>query len=182
MGMAASIPYYTVDDLERFPNDGNRYELLDGVLLVTPAPGTPHQLIVSRILSVLLPAVQDPGHAFVLAPGVVTFAPGTQLEPDILVAPARFPVSERWSDLREYWLAVEVYSRSSRIYDHDFKRDNYLKLGVKEVWLVDRAARSVEVSREPGSSVIVTDVVVWQPPHLDVEVRVDLNVILAGIE
>jgi len=57
MGMAATIPYYTVGDLDRFPRDGNRYELLDGVLLVTPAPGTPHQLIVSRMMSVLLPAV-----------------------------------------------------------------------------------------------------------------------------
>ena len=41
MGMAVTIPYYTVEDLERFPRDGNRYELLDGVLLVTPGPGTP---------------------------------------------------------------------------------------------------------------------------------------------
>lgn len=181
MGMAATIPYYTVDDLDRFPRDGNRYELLDGVLLVTPAPGTPHQLIVSRMMSVLLPAVQDPGHAFVLAPGVVSFPPGTQLEPDILVTPARFPVSERWSDVRDYWLAVEVYSRSSRIYDHDFKRDNYLKLGVKEVWLVDRVARSVEVSRELGASDVVNDVIVWRPSGLDVEVRVDLHAVFAGV-
>ena len=181
MGMAATIPYYTVDDLDRFPRDGNRYELLDGVLLVTPAPGTPHQLIVSRMMSVLLPAVQDPGHAFVLAPGVVSFPPGTQLEPDILVTPARFPVSERWSDVRDYWLAVEVYSRSSRIYDHDFKRDNYLKLGVKEVWLVDRVARSVEVSRELGANEVVRDVIVWRPPGLDAEVRVDLHAVFAGV-
>ena len=46
MGMAATIPYYTVDDLDHFPHDGNRYEVLDGVLLVTPAPGNPHQLII----------------------------------------------------------------------------------------------------------------------------------------
>ena len=179
--MAATIPYYTVDDLDRFPRDGNRYELLDRVLLVTPEPGTPHQLIVSRMMSVLLPAVQDPGHAFVLAPGVVSFPPGTQLEPDILVTPARFPVSERWSDVRDYWLAVEVYSRSSRIYDHDFKRDNYLKLGVKEVWLVDRVARSVEVSRELGASDVVNDVIVWRPSGLDVEVRVDLRAVFADV-
>ena len=37
MGMAVSVPRYTVDDLEHFPDDGNRYELLDGLLLVTPA-------------------------------------------------------------------------------------------------------------------------------------------------
>ena len=181
MGMAATIPYYTVDDLERFPHDGNRYELLDGVLLVTPAPGTPHQLIISRILSILLPAVQTPGHAFVLAPGAVSFPPRTQLEPDILVVPAQYPVRERWSDVRNYWLAVEVYSRASRIYDHDFKRDNYLKLGVREVWLVDRMTRSVEISRELGASETVSDVVLWHP-MLDVEVRLDLGEVFAGIE
>lgn len=45
MGMAISVPRYTIDDLERFPDDGNRYEVLDGFLMVTPAPGgPPHSL------------------------------------------------------------------------------------------------------------------------------------------
>ena len=182
MGMAASIPYYTVDDLDHFPHDGNRYEVLDGVLLVTPAPGTPHQLIIARLLEHLLPAVQTPGHAFVTAPGAVSFPPRTQLEPDILVAAARYPVRERWADVRDYWLAVEVYSRTSRIYDRDFKRDNYHRLGVPEVWLVDRESRSVEISHAPGSSEHVSDVITWRPVALDVEIRIDLADIFAGIE
>ena len=182
MGMAATIPYYTVDDLERFPRDGNRYELLDGVLLVTPAPGGPHQLVVSRILSVLLPAVQVPGHAFVFAPGAVSIPPRTQLEPDILVVPAEYPVRQQWPSACERWLAVEVYSRSSRIYDHDFKRDNYLKLGVEEVWLVDWRNRSVEISRTLGASETVHDFIIWRPPVLDVDVRIDLNDVFFGLE
>jgi Uma2 family endonuclease len=59
MGMVATIPYYTVEDLEGFPHDGNRYELLDGVLLVTPLPGSPHQLVVSRIAYALSDAIQN---------------------------------------------------------------------------------------------------------------------------
>ncbi|MBC7671775.1 MAG: Uma2 family endonuclease [Polaromonas sp.] len=58
MGMAVAIPHYTVDDLEHFPHDGNRYELLDGVLLVTPAPGYPHETIVSNVVQALMLAVQ----------------------------------------------------------------------------------------------------------------------------
>jgi hypothetical protein len=49
MAMAISVPLYTVDDLEHFPDDGNRYELLDGVLLVTPQAAAPHQIVASRI-------------------------------------------------------------------------------------------------------------------------------------
>ena len=178
----ATIPHFTVDDLDQFPPDGNRYELLEGVLLVTPAPGGPHQLIVSRLLSALLPAVQVPGHAFVFAPGAISLPPGTQLEPDILVVPAAYPVREGWPETSARWLAVEVYSRSSRIYDHDFKRDNYLRLGVDEVWLVDRSTRSVEISRAPGTSESTNEFIVWRPRSLPVEVRINLEDVFFGLE
>ena len=181
MGMAVTIPYYTVDDLEQFPCDGNRYELLDGVLLVTPAPGAEHQAISSRIANVLCNAVQVPGLGMVYASGAVSFPPRTQLEPDILVVPARFPIKDKWADTSEHWLAVEILSRSSRVYDREFKRDAYLALGVREVWLVDKIRRSVEVSRVGGPHETVRDAVRWQVPGLDVEVRVDLGEVFAGI-
>ena len=92
----------------------------------------------------------------------------------------REPIPEKWKELRDYWLAVEDYSRSSRIYDHDFKRENYHRLGVSEVWLVDRVERTVEISRRIGESEIVRDAIVWLPPALDLEVRIDLNVVFAG--
>ena len=182
MAMAVTIPYYTVEDLEHFPRDGNRYELLDGMLLVTPGPNFTHQLVVSRIALVLLNAVQVPGRAFVLAPGAVSFPPRTQLEPDVLVIPAVIPPGEKWQDVTEHWLAVEVLSRSSRIYDREFKRDAYLALGVREVWLVDRADRSVEVSRVAGRYETIDDAIIWRVPTLELDVRVDLREVFAGIE
>ena len=181
MGMPATIPYYTVKDLEHFPRDGNRYELLDGVLLVTPAPGSEHQLIASRIAHVFLNALQSPGHAFVYLPGAVSFPPRTQLEPDILVVPARYPVSDAWADTTEHWLAVEILSPSSRVYDREFKRDAYLALGVREVWLVDKTDRSVEVSRVRGSSETVRNTIIWRVPTLGIDVRVDLTEVFAGL-
>lgn len=71
MGMAVSVPRYTVDDLEGFPDDGDRYELLDGILLVTPAPTAVHQNIASRLQLLLASAVQRPGHARVVGPGAI---------------------------------------------------------------------------------------------------------------
>ena len=182
MTMDATIPYYTVADLEHFPHDGNRYELLDGVLLVTPAPGAVHQAVALRIATMLMNALGMPGHARIFGPGAVSYPPRTQLEPDVLVVPARFPLSDRWQDYTEHWLAVEVYSPSSRVYDRDFKRDAYLALGVGEVWLVDCDDRSVEVSRVRGESVIERDAVIWQVPTLVLDVRIDLSQVFAEIE
>ena len=92
MAMAISVPRYTIADLGRFPNDGNRYELLDGVLLVTPAPSHAHQIIVNRLQSRLTQAVVIPGTGQVVGPGAITVPPQTQLQPDVLVHPDRYPI------------------------------------------------------------------------------------------
>ena len=152
-----------------------------GVLLVTPGPGAEHQAISSRIAYVLCNAVQAPGLALVYASGAVSFPRRTQLEPDILVVPAHFPIKDKWADTSEHWLAVEILSPSSRVYDREFKRDAYLALVVREVWLVDKLDRSVEVSRAGGAQETVRDAVLWQVPGLEVVVRVDLSEVFAGI-
>jgi len=68
MAMAISIPRYTITDLERFPEDGNRYELLDGVLIVTPSPSNAHQIVVNRLQFRLTQAVIVSGDAQVVGP------------------------------------------------------------------------------------------------------------------
>jgi Uma2 family endonuclease len=179
MGMAISVPLYTVDDLENFPDDGNRYELLDGVLLVTPQAAAPHQIVANRIQFELTAFLQKPGFAHVVGPGAVVRLPRTQLQPDILVYPARFSPNTDWSKITEHWLAVEVLSRSSRIYDREFKRDAYFALGVKQVWLVDLRRQSIEVCTGKGKSRVVRDTVRWK--IAGVEVVVDLAEIFAGL-
>lgn len=180
--MSISVRRYTVADLERFPNDGNRYELVDGVLLVTPAPSHAHQLIVSRLQFRLAKAVMADGAAHVVSRGVITVGPRIQLEPDILVCPARYSLQSKWSEIDEHWLAVEVLSRSSRVYDRDTKRDAYLALGVQEVWLVDPWKKVVEVSRARGPTELVRDVLHWRVPTLGREVEISLSDVFEGFD
>ena len=182
MAMAISIPYYTVDDLEQFPQDGTRYELLDGVLLVTPQPNASHQIVVSRLMGRLIQALQWPGHAHVVGPGVVQRGRKTQLQPDILVYPARYAPKLHWKKVREHWLAVEVLSRSSHVYDRKFKLKAYFALGVDEVWLVDRRRRTVEIWRTPNVSEIAIDRLEWHVPAVDVTVTIDLHEVFADID
>ena len=182
MAMAITVPHYTVDDLANFPDDGNRYELLDGVLLVTPMASTAHQVIASRIQARLSVAVQLPGFAYVVGPGAVVRLPNTQLQPDLLVFPTRFTPDTDWRKVDEHWLAVEVLSRSSKIYDRDFKKDAYFALGVQQVWLVDRWTRSVEVWRSARSKKAVRDVIRWRAPGCDVVAAIDLAEVFLGLD
>lgn len=74
-----------------------------------------------------------------MAPGAVVRSADTQLQPDLLVYPARFSPNTDRRKIDEHWLAVEILIPSSRIYDRGFKRDAYFALGVQQVWLVDLA-------------------------------------------
>lgn len=176
MAMAISVPLYTVDDLEHFPDDGNRYELLHGVLLVTPQAAAVHQVVASRIQVMLANALQKLAH--VVGPGAVVRMPNTQLQPDILVYPARFSALTDWRKITEHWLAVEVLSPSSRIYDREFKRDAYFALDVQQVWLVDWHDQSVEICPAKGESHVVRNQIRWRIALTDVVV--DLREVFAG--
>lgn len=96
MAMPLAAPRYTIADLDRFPDDGNRYELLGGVLLVTPAAGAPHQFLLGRLIMALANYLAPAGLATLTTPGVLQRGKDTQLEPDLLVVPARFENSTSW--------------------------------------------------------------------------------------
>jgi Uma2 family endonuclease len=163
MAMPVTVPRYTLRDLESFPDDGSRYELLDGVLLVTPAPARLHQLVVSRIVRQLggyLPATT----ADIFSPGVLEVEPNVHLEPDILVVPAGAAGPEAaWTEIRSWWLAVEV-SGESKLYDRDHKTPAYLQLGVREVWRVDLRERRMFVSVSDNVEQPQAEQVSWLPP------------------
>ena len=173
MLMVLPVPRFTIDMLDDFPDDGNRYELLEGILLVTPAPAWDHQVIATRLAVMLANAVG--ADAQVVAVGAIQRGKNTQLQPDILVVPPGYGPKANWRQIHGWWLAVEVMSPSSRIYDREVKRAAYLALGVQEYWLVDLRSRSIEIwTRGERNGTIVTDSLTWRPASLDREIILEL--------
>ena len=183
MAMPVSVPTYTTDDIRAFPPDGCRYELVNGFLLVTPQPANAHQVVVGRLFTALSTYLGEAGPAVAVTPGEIELAPSVHLEPDVLVYPARFPPGAAWTALSDWWLAVEVSGRASRRYDRDFKRNAYLALGVREVWLVDMVERCVLVSRRDGQprDVRFATQLTWDPRELPVPFQLDVARLLRDI-
>ena len=125
---------FTRADLESMPDDGRRYELIDGCLLVTPAPFVTHQHVLLE-LAVLIRGVCPVDAAIFVAPLDVVLAEDTVVQPDILVA--------RRCDLtRENLpaaplLAVEILSRSTRSFDLGAKKERYERAGTVAYWVFD---------------------------------------------
>jgi Uma2 family endonuclease len=182
MGMALPIPQFTIDMLDHFPDDGNRYELLEGMLLVTPAPSIMHQIVATRLASILIHALGEGGKAHVVAVGAVQRGENTQLQPDILVFPSSLPPVTDWRTIQGWWLAIEVMSPSSRVYDREVKRAAHLALGVEEYWVVDMRDRSIEVwKRGSAASERVVNSLTWRPTALGTEVVVNLEEVFRDV-
>jgi Uma2 family endonuclease len=130
---------WTVDDLDRVPDDGLRYELLDGILLVSPTPTRRHQRATLQ-LGLLLQAVCPPEMEVLVAP--LDWRPDrkTSLQPDVLVLGNRDLTSTAAESMI---LAVEVLSPSSRRKDAIYKRSKYEDEGVASYWIVDPEAPSI---------------------------------------
>lgn len=131
-------------DLESLPDDGYRYELVDGVLLMSPSPRPVHQRAVARLLAVL--AENCPREMEVLpAPLDVELADDTVLIPDVVVG------------LRDHFgqrgligapvIAVEVISRSSRLIDTKLKPAKLAEAGCPHYWVVDPNVPRLQIFR-----------------------------------
>jgi len=179
MSMPAALRRFTLDELDGFPEDGNRYELLDGVLLVIPQAGLTHQTVAARLVKNLQDFLNDEPGIQVWTPGAVRIQPGTHLEPDILVG--RMPSVARWEAVRDHWLAVEISGTGSRIYDREYKRDGYLGVGVAEVWIVDLGMEQVFVSSPDGGKDIPhRSEFTWRSPG-GRELRIDIPALFRNV-
>lgn len=148
MHMLKAQRQWTVDDLQDMPDDGNRYEIVDGELFVSPSPIWRHQdavALLHRLLTDYL-KVERIGHAF-FSPADIAFSQTTVVQPDVFVVPlvngrrpANFQVAER------LLVAAEVSSPSTARLDRVKKRTLFRREGVAEYWIVDLDARTFERS------------------------------------
>jgi len=137
-----------LEDLLSTPEDGNRYEVLDGALVRTPPPGTSHQRVVGELFVLLRQAARPLGLQTFVAPVAWRIGPGQVPEPDLLVA-APEAVTER-AIVAPPLLVVEVLAPTGRDRDLSEKRRIYAEGGAAWYWLVDPVVPSVTILRLAG--------------------------------
>jgi Uma2 family endonuclease len=140
-------PKLTYQDLRAMPDNGKRYELIDGEVYMTPSPNRRHQKIVGKLHVLLYAFVRDRdlGEIY-LAPFDVVFDESNVVQPDLV-----FIRKERLSILKDAGvfgapdLAIEVLSPGTEKFDRETKLQVYARAGVPELWYVDPATESVDI-------------------------------------
>ncbi len=182
MGMAIPI-YYTADQIRALPEDGNRYEVVHGEFLVTPAPRLLHQEVVGRLLVALTRYLEaEPvGHAL-LAPADISWGPDTLVQPDVFVAPLEQARTLDWGRIKDLLLVAEVLSSSSARADRFTKRIEYQRQRVPVYWIADADERRVEVWM-PGDTAprFERERLVWHPAAALRPCELDLQVLFRPI-
>ncbi|HEY1919637.1 MAG TPA: Uma2 family endonuclease [Streptosporangiaceae bacterium] len=123
---------FTVEELDRMPDDGHRYELLDGSLAVSPRPGTPHQVVAGELFHVLRMAC--PAELRVVPEPAVQLSADTEFAPDIVVVRADQIGGLKFT--RPPLLVVEVRSPSTALIDLNRKKSACERFGVPSYWIV----------------------------------------------
>lgn len=145
MGMAAPN-YYTAEQVRALPDDGSRYEVVRGELLVTPAPRAWHQELVVRLTEALRAYLRrEPlGHLF-CSPADISWGPDTLMQPDVFVVPLPEARTMDWARMKDLLLVVEVLSPSTARADRFTKRLEYQRQQIPLYWIVDSDQHRVEV-------------------------------------
>ena len=128
----------TYNQYVEFPDDGNRYEIIDGTLeMMTPAPSYKHQLIITRMASVIYAPCREEG-VFIVAPLDVVFSENNVRQPDFIfiLNENRHIISDRAVEGVPD-LVGEILSQSTAKNDRKSKFETYQRFGVKEYWIVD---------------------------------------------
>jgi Uma2 family endonuclease len=150
--MVAKIePLMTIDDLEAMPEDGNRYEVIEGELFVSRAPGLPHQIVTANIVHQLMNYLdKNPIGRILPTPGLI-LSPFSGVIPDLVfyshARGAEIIANDRLNAAPEIVIEILSPGRENISRDRIGKRQLYAKHGVSEYWIVDSENRSLEVYR-----------------------------------
>ena len=137
---------WTYEDLFSLPDEGKRYEIIEGELYEMPSPNLVHATVIANLIALLIPLVTKLGGRWFTAPLDVFFEGANPVQPDIVV------ILPGWSgNLPRRGiegapdLIIEVLSPSNRGHDLLTKRSLYAQAGVREYWMVDPEARTIEI-------------------------------------
>lgn len=185
MGMPAlsSSTYWTAEMVRALPEDGNRYECIDGELLVTPSPGKPHQFVVGAFYRAIFPYVEEMGVGLMLvSPLDVELDDGMIVQPDTFVFRDSSSAAKGRIHGSDLLLVVEVLSQRTARRDRTIKRAFYARIGVHEYWIVDQAARRVERWRAGAADAeIESGTLAWRPPDATRPLVIDLPALFDAI-
>lgn len=183
MGMPETLERWTAAQVRDLPDDGHRYEVVDGELLVTPAPTFDHQRAVGELFAALREYCRTTkiGEA-VTSPADIEFDPRTLVQPDVFVVPLGAARPKNWTDIRNLLIAAEVLSPSTARADRTVKRRRYQRAGVPEYWIVDLDARLIErwhpSDQRPD---LITDRLTWHPLDMDAPFVLDLPAFFGSV-
>lgn len=177
---------WTYEEFARLPEDGNRYEVIAGELIVTAPPDTSHQEASARLFMRLRGfATEQHGLGTVLfAPVAVLLSEGDYLEPDLVFLRREH---EHYRTRRAIEgppdLVVEILSPTTARQDRGIKRERYARFGVPEYWIVDTDRLRVDVYRDGADlPVAFTEVLRWQPVEGGPVLELDVAELLAALD
>lgn len=152
--MKAVQPRLTYPELRLMPDDGKRYELIDGEVFVNPSPSEKHQRVLARLyLSIGNHVERNKLGRVYFAPFDVVFSDKTALQPDLLfVSSARLGIIGPEYVVGAPDLVVEILSPHRPAYDRVTKFEQYALYGVGEYWVIDPTAETVEIYLLAGKS------------------------------
>jgi Uma2 family endonuclease len=163
MSVALATKKWTLEEIHRLPDDGNKYELVRGELFVTPAPTDEHETILARLTRMLDPYVAANDLGYVYHPRAVLQFDGSETEPDLMVRQPHPRRKGKWESAPTPILIVEVLSPYTRRRDREQKREYYLEAGVAEYWMIDPDQRTITVVRAGRVDLVCRERVTWSP-------------------
>jgi Uma2 family endonuclease len=179
VGMVAPPPtYWTADMVRALPDDGNRYEVVHGELLVTPSPRLPHQAVVTRLAVALSNYLErQPVGVVLVSPADISWGRRDVLvQPDVFVVTREEARTGEWDRLRRLPLVIEVLSPSTARADRFVKRRRYQEAGVPLYWIVDAEHRQIEVwTPEAEFPHIERETLAWHPTGAAAPFRLELE-------